>query len=157
MTLISFLHPPHSHKYPPLHTHCVYFTVLVFIINFYVDIQRGVWPLWVCFTLGCLIPSIALPLFLYLPPHPRLSTVFKTHPCNLYLNILCCAILLMLYHSVFLFLFLWVPYSSSTVTNMLFIWVCIWSCLFLCICLHLNLSSMYEIVAFVFLILVYFT
>jgi hypothetical protein len=27
---------------PPNYTHCAYFTVLVFVINIYVDIQRGV-------------------------------------------------------------------------------------------------------------------
>jgi hypothetical protein len=48
---------------------------------------------------------------------------------------LCFAILLLLYHSLFLFLFPQVPQSSSTITNTFYIWVCIWSCLFLYICL----------------------
>jgi hypothetical protein len=48
---------------------------------------------------------------------------------------------------------------SSTITNKFCIWICIWSWLFLCICLSFDLSSTYERkhVAFVFLILGYFT
>jgi hypothetical protein len=53
-------------------------------------------------------------------------------------------ILLLLYHFLFLSFFPWVPQSSSTVTSMFYIWVCIWSCLFLCICLTLDLSFTYE-------------
>jgi hypothetical protein len=68
-------------------------------------------------------------------------------------------ILLILYHPLFLFLFPWVPQSSSTVTDMLYNWVYTWSCLILCICLSLDLSSMYERkdAFFVFLILANFT
>jgi hypothetical protein len=44
-------------------------------------------------------------------------------------------ILLMFYHSFFLSL---LSESSSTITNMFYIWVCIWSCLILCICLSFN-------------------
>jgi hypothetical protein len=44
----------------------------------------------------------------------------------------------MLCHSLLLSLFPQVPSSTSTITNMLYIWVCIWSCLFLCICLSLG-------------------
>jgi hypothetical protein len=49
--------------------------------------------------------------------------------------------------------------SSSTITNILYIWVCIWSCLFLYICLSLDLSTTYKRkhVAFMFLSLGYFT
>jgi hypothetical protein len=67
-------------------------------------------------------------------------------------------ILLMLYHSLFLFLLPQVPYSSSTVTNMLNTWVCTWSCLVLCICFSLDLSSSYKWkhAACVFLILANF-
>jgi hypothetical protein len=40
---------------------------------------------------------------------------------------LCYAILLMLYRSLFLSLFPWVPQSSSTVTNMFYVRLCVWS------------------------------
>jgi hypothetical protein len=36
---LHLLHSPPSHKYPPIH--CICFTVLSFIINFKVDVQRG--------------------------------------------------------------------------------------------------------------------
>jgi hypothetical protein len=101
-----------------------------------------------CFTLVCSTPSITLPYpFTY---HPRFSTVLNTHPYILYLHILCYVILLMLYHS--LFLFPRVSQNSSTVTNMFYIWFFIWPWLFLCICLSLDRSSMYETkhAAFVF-------
>jgi hypothetical protein len=55
---------------------------------------------------------------------------------------LCYAILLMLHHSLFLSLLPWIPQSSSTVTNMFYIWVCIWSSLFLCYlpCMRKNMG-----------------
>jgi hypothetical protein len=45
-----------------------------------------------------------LPLFSLnpLPPTSLFSTAFNTHPCFLYLHVLCYAIVLMLYHSLFL-------------------------------------------------------
>jgi hypothetical protein len=58
---------------------------------------------------GCaLLWSIQpLPLLSFTPVPPTLyfSTAFKTHPSILYLHNLCKAILLMLYHSLFLSLF----------------------------------------------------
>jgi hypothetical protein len=38
LILISIVHPPPFHLYPP---HCTYFTVMFFIINIWVDVQRG--------------------------------------------------------------------------------------------------------------------
>jgi hypothetical protein len=65
------------------------------------------------------------------------------------------------WYSVILFSFPSFPefQSSSTATNMFYIWVCIWSCLLLFLYLSLDLSSTYERkhVAFVFLILPNFT
>jgi hypothetical protein len=82
---------------------------------------------------GLFKPFHYSPLPLYLPP--PFSTAFNTHPYILYLHILCFMILLMHYHSLFLSLFPQDPQSSSTIVNMVYVWVCIWSFLFLCICL----------------------
>jgi hypothetical protein len=82
---------------------------------------------------GLFNPFKYVPLPLYLPlfsVHILMSSTFTS---------LWYAILLMLYHSLFLSLFPWVPQSSSTVTNMFYIWVCMWSCLFLSMCLSLDL------------------
>jgi hypothetical protein len=102
------------------------------------------------------VQPLPLPSLTPLLPTPFFNSfqyTFYTH----YLHILCYAILLMLCHSFFLYhtkgvLFPKVPQSSSTVTNMIYIWVGIWSCLFLCIRLSFDLSRMRENMAFVFLI-----
>jgi hypothetical protein len=105
---------------------------------------------------GLFNPFHYSPLPFYLPPpifqqlsvHILVSSTFTDF-----------TILLMLCHSLFLSLIPRVPWSSSTIINMIYILVYILSCLFLYICLSLSLSSMYEKkhVAFVILSLAYFT
>jgi hypothetical protein len=94
---------------------------------------------------GCTLLWSIQPITLLYPftSHPYLSTTFKTHPYSLYLHILCFTIFLMLCHSLFLSLFPRVPWSSFTITNMFYIWICIWSCLFLC--MYLSFGSILHI------------
>jgi hypothetical protein len=143
----------------PFPQHYTYFIVVVFDTNLS-RCSKGclnVCPLWVCFTLVRSTPSITLPyLFTSHPPFFIIFQYISLYPLPSYLMFM---ILLLLYHSIFLSLFSWVPKSSSTVTDVFYIWVCVWSCLFLCTFLSLDLSSMSERkhVALVFLILAYFT
>jgi hypothetical protein len=108
------------------------------------------------FYYGLFNPFEYLPLPLYLPP-PSLSTAFNTHPYILYLHILWYALLLMLYHSLFLSLFKFhrvVPLFQICSTSEFYMIM-----LVLCVCLSLDLSSTYERkhVSFVFLSLANFT
>jgi hypothetical protein len=84
-------------------THCIYFTVLSFIINSKVNIQRG----FSKYT-GC--ESLLLSLTPSLPP-----PIIWQLSANIHMSIL-----LTLYHSLFLSLLPWVPQCSSTVTNILY-------------------------------------
>jgi hypothetical protein len=91
-------------------------------------------PLWVNFSLVLSTPSITLPY--PFTSHYRFFNSFQnTSLYPLPSQMLDFIVLLMLYHSLFLAFFHQVPWSSSTVTNMFYIWICIWPCLFLCICL----------------------
>jgi hypothetical protein len=147
--------------YPPSPegTHCAYFIVLVFIINMWIDVQSSVSMYALC---GCallwsvqslrllsLISLLPPPIFQQLSVHIHISSTFTSVVDNTTVAL------------PFSFPFSLTPvlYSSYTVTNMFYNWVCIWSCLFLCICLSLNLSSTNEkkYVSFVFLILADFT
>jgi hypothetical protein len=58
-------------------------------------------------------------------------------------QMLCFIILLILYPSLFPSLLPQVPLSSSTITNMFYIWVCIWSRLFLCV--YLLVDSIFYV------------
>jgi hypothetical protein len=83
------------------------------------------------------------PLPLYLPP-----SIFHQHSVPIlisstFIDIMFYVIVDALSFS-FPFLFPWVPYSSSSVTNMFYVWVCIWSCLFCVYVYLLDLSSTYE-------------
>jgi hypothetical protein len=76
--------------------------------------------------------SITLPYsFISHTPFKQISTHILPLPSQM----LCFMILLMLYHSLFLSVSAWVPQSRSTITNIVYIWVCVGSCLLLCICL----------------------
>jgi hypothetical protein len=59
---LNLVYPPSPTSTPSTNTHCGYFTVLVFIINIWVDVQRGV---SVCNLCGCALlwslPSNTLP------------------------------------------------------------------------------------------------
>jgi hypothetical protein len=69
------------------HTHCTYFTVVIFITNIWVNIQRGV-----SMQCGCaLVWSVQSLLILFLtplPPIPSFSIAFNIHSYILYLHIL---------------------------------------------------------------------
>jgi hypothetical protein len=150
---LNLLHSPFLLPQAPPHTHCTYFTVLCFVINFKGNVQRGfsVYPCcdpWVCST-----SSIALSY--PFPPIPHYSTAFNTYHYILYLG------------RCNTFQCFWLSYlsfpelhkHSSTIANMFYIYVCIWSCLFLCICL--SFGSIFHIrekaCSLVFLNLTYFT
>jgi hypothetical protein len=112
----------------------------------------SVYPLWVYFTLIRSTPSITLP-YLF-TSHPPFVNIFQcTYIYPLPLRMLCSMVLRMFCHSLFLSLFPQVLYSSSTVTNLFFIGVCMWLCLFLCNVYCLDLSSTYgrKHATFVFL------
>jgi hypothetical protein len=93
---------PSSHP----HLNCAYFTVLVFIINIWVDIQRGASMYAHC---GCAllwsVQSFSILSLTPLPSTPCFSTSFNTYSYILYLHILWYEILLLLYHYLFLSLF----------------------------------------------------
>jgi hypothetical protein len=75
-----------------------------------------------------------------LPSHPHYSTAFlMSSTCTdvMYLDIF------ESFHSLFLSLHPWVPYSNFTTTDMFYIQMCILSCLFLCICL--SFGSVFHI------------
>jgi hypothetical protein len=82
------------------------------------------------------------PLPLYFPSTPIFHS-FQYMTFILYLHILCNEILLMLYHSL-PFHLSWGLLSSSIITNVLYMWVCLWSCLFLCICLSFDIFCIWK-------------
>jgi hypothetical protein len=99
---------PSPSSLPVVHSphHCAYVTVLIFIINIWVDFQRGVSVYAHC---GCALFWAVQFLLIFsltpLPHIPNFSPAFNTHAYILCLHILWYAILLVLYHSVFPFSF----------------------------------------------------
>jgi hypothetical protein len=65
-------------------------------------------------------------------PSPHFSTAFNTHPYILYLHR--CYVLWYFWCSIIHFSFPWGPESSSTITNIFHISICIWSCSFFWMC-----------------------
>jgi hypothetical protein len=86
-------------------------------------------------------PSV--PLLSPFPPSPHYSTAFNTHPYVLYLHR--CYALWYYWCASILFSFPSFPefHSSSTITDMFYLWVSMWSRLFLCICL--SFGSIFHI------------
>jgi hypothetical protein len=138
---------PSPSPYPP---HCTYFAV---------DVERGVSMYGHCgYTLLWSIQSLPLLSLTPLPPNPHFSTAFSIYPYIFYLHILRYAILLMLYHSLFLSLFPEFPRVvplSQTCSTYEFVYD--HACFCVCVYLWIYLPRMRENVAFVFLILAYFT
>jgi hypothetical protein len=95
------------------------------------------------YTLHRSIQSFPLLSLTPSPFIPRFSTAFNIYPYFLYLHK--CYVLWYFWCSIVLLLLPSFPkfQSSSTIINMLYIWVCVWSCLFLCICLFFG--SIFQI------------
>jgi hypothetical protein len=158
---LNLFHSPSSFLLVPTLTYCTYFTVLSFLINISVDVQRG-FLMYPCCEIILLWSVQPLPLLFLtpLPLTPHFLTPFIIHPYILYLHR--CYALQYYWCSIILFSFLSVPKFHSlapllqTCSIYEFVYEC--ACFYVYVYL-LDLSSMYEKkhAAFVFLFLAYFT
>jgi hypothetical protein len=138
---LNLLHSPSPSTNTPLHTlYLFYSPVFHYYFSWCSKEFLSVSLLWVYFDPFNPFVTLTYPI----SSHPPF---FISLPCiSLYplpSQMLCFMTLLVFYRSLFLSLFLQVPWSSSTITNMLYIWVCMCSCLFLCICL--SFGSIFHI------------
>jgi hypothetical protein len=119
ITSPSFLHSPSPFpQVPPTNIPCTYFTVLFFIFNSKVNVQRGLSMCIDC-TLVSSTPSVTLP-FLFLLPTP----IIQQLSVHIIMSSTCTEVMhfdTVDYHYLYFSLLCQVPLSSSTIINMFYI------------------------------------